>query len=401
MSRAQPTVLYVDGSVGFGGSSKSLGLTLSGLDGIEKLLLTTQEPEIVRELFGPIRRWPFRTRINYRTRARLLDRLEPYGYLVKRIVMKGYGLVDTMASMLGLLKILWIVKRHDVDIIHLNNGYLPREAIRAARLCQVSVIAHLRGYIESPVVPWVVRTAPKVDRTITVSDAAIANLREALPELEVVTIYDPVNLPAIRSAAGRRERIRTDLGVADDDVLIGIFGRIVRWKGHIEFVRACARAMESAPGIFAMIVGDVSDGSEEYLRELEELIAGSGVADRFTVTGYRSDVEAFYHAVDIAVHASIAPEPFGMVIPEAMAASRPVIVSDAGGPREIVTDGVDGLRVPPGDVPALSKAIVTLARSPERRRAMGERGKRTVAERFTMERSAAAVRRVYQQLLER
>jgi len=90
-----------------------------------------------------------------------------------------------------------------------------------------------------------------------------------------------------------------------------------------------------------------------------------------------------------------------MVIPEAMAAQRPVIVSDAGGPCEIVTNEREGLRVAPGDVTALSDAILRLSKDPALRSSMGEHGRQAAQKRFTIAQNSDAVRAIYTSLLNR
>jgi len=97
-------------------------------------------------------------------------------------------------------------------------------------------------------------------------------------------------------------------------------------------------------------------------------------------------------------HTSVAPEPFGRVIIEAMAAARPVIASDAGAGPEIVTDGATGRIVPAGDVAALATAMVALARSPAERQRLAQAGRALVATRFTAEATARAVVDFYERL---
>ena len=162
-----------------------------------------------------------------------------------------------------------------------------------------------------------------------------------------------------------------------DEVLVGIFGRIVRWKGQLEFVQAVLKAVRVEPAIKAVIVGDESDSSRAYFDEVRNAIETSGLKHHFILAGFQQHVEQYYAAVDIVVHASIEPEPFGRVLVEGMAAGRAVIAADAGGPREVITHGVDGLLVQPGDVGGLANAIVKLAVDPDARSRLGSRGAAT------------------------
>src|SRR5690606_36662444 len=99
------------------------------------------------------------------------------------------------------------------------------------------------------------------------------------------------------------------------------------------------------------------------------------------------------------VHASITPEPFGRVVPEGMAAGNVVIAAEAGGPCELITHGVDGLLVPPGDVTALAEAMLTVAGDPGLRNRMATAARLTAHRRFGIEATALAVREVYDKLL--
>jgi glycosyltransferase involved in cell wall biosynthesis len=234
-----------------------------------------------------------------------------------------------------------------------------------------------------------------------VSNAVADSVRRVLGGLAVTTVYDPVSLAQFDRTERERGETRARLGFGAEDVVVGMFGRIVRWKGQLEFVRALAEAMRQHPALRATIVGDESDGGAAYFAEVRRAIQESGHAERFVLTGYQPVVSGLYHACDIVVHASIEPEPFGMVVPEAMAARRPIIASASGGPCEVISDGVDGLLVPPGDVPALARAIVALGSDPARRRAMGERGRAKVVEAFGVDHIARQVAAVYRAVLGR
>jgi glycosyltransferase involved in cell wall biosynthesis len=106
------------------------------------------------------------------------------------------------------------------------------------------------------------------------------------------------------------------------------------------------------------------------------------VASKIGFTGYVADPASAMRALDVVVHASTDPEPFGLVIAEAMATGRAVIVSYAGGAQELVTPGVDALIHQPGDADELGRAIATLAADATLRRRLGAEARRSALERF-------------------
>lgn len=139
----------------------------------------------------------------------------------------------------------------------------------------------------------------------------------------------------------------------DGAPLIGMFGRICPWKGQEVFLRAIALV----PGANAVVAGGALFGEEEHEHRMKALACELGVADRVTFAGHVDEVVAIMAACDVVAHCSTAPEPFGRVIVESMFAGTPVIASDAGGAREIVTHGVTGQLTPMNDAPALAAAI--------------------------------------------
>jgi glycosyltransferase involved in cell wall biosynthesis len=133
--------------------------------------------------------------------------------------------------------------------------------------------------------------------------------------------------------------------------LIGLFGRLTPWKGQHVLIDALA----DLPGVHAVIVGDALFGEDAYRASLHACAAAAGVAARVTWLGFRDDVPALMRAMDIILHASTAPEPFGRVIVEAMLARRPVIATRGGAAAEILGEAYPYL-VPPADPAALAAA---------------------------------------------
>ena len=135
--------------------------------------------------------------------------------------------------------------------------------------------------------------------------------------------------------------------------LVGMFGRIGHWKGQEVFLRAIARL----PEVNAVIVGGAFFGEEEFERKIRALASQLNLDGRVTFTGHMSEPLTVMAACDVVAHCSTAPEPFGLVIAEAMWVGIPVIASDAGGAREIVIPDETGQLTPLRDHEALARAI--------------------------------------------
>ncbi len=393
--KSRPRVLYVDSSVGFGGAVKSLGLTLRGLSDVEKFIFTSQDPAIVRAWFPSLPVASFRRFVNYRTNDRLRARLTKP--LLQWLGMKGFALVDLAEGCRNTIRLILILRRRRIDLIHLNNGFLPVEVLHAARLSKVPVIVHARGFQTEPIeAGW----SKNVGAVIAVSDAVAASIDVTRIDSDrIVTIHDPVDMDLVSASGSARDRIRSEVGMGPDEIAVGIFGRVIPWKGQLEFAKAMIEAIRAEPAIRAFIVGDESDGAREYLDNIRKYVDAAGMTGRLVFAGYRDNVEEFYAAMDIVVHASVSPEPFGMVVPEAMAARRAVIASDAGGPREVVENGVDGLLVPPGDTHALAEAVLKLARDSAYRHRMANAGYGKVLTRLSIPTNAEKVSAVYDAVL--
>jgi len=233
------------------------------------------------------------------------------------------------------------------------------------------------------------------------SDSVAADVRASLaPGVEVTRMYNGVDLARF-SPSG--ERLDLDALSAlppapAGTVRVGLVGTFARWKGHETFLRAVASLPDGTP-VRAYIVGGPvyqTDASQWSLDELRGLASQLGVLDRVGFTGFVDRVDSALRALDVAVHASTSPEPFGLVIAEAMACGRAVIVSAAGGAAELVTPGLDALTHAPRDVGALGRAIAALAHDAARRIALGDAARLTAERRFDRARLGAELIKVYE-----
>ncbi|MDD1428906.1 glycosyltransferase family 4 protein [Dolichospermum sp. ST_sed9] len=162
--------------------------------------------------------------------------------------------------------------------------------------------------------------------------------------------FDPAVLPSPVEA-------RKKLGLPLNVPLIGIVGRLQRWKGMHVLLAAMPQVLQKYPHAHCVVVGGKHDLEPDYEELLHKQIVDLQLSDRVIMAGLQRNVPEWVQAMDIFVHASD-KEPFGIVIIEAMALGKPVIAGNAGGPTEIITDGVNGLLTPYDDANALAQAIL-------------------------------------------
>lgn len=388
-------VLFVDYSIGFGGATKSLGLVLRALPDVQATVLTTQRAEERMRWYGHLKTHRFRHLVNYESLQRLREHIGTG--LWGSVAWKFVSALALAATWWNAGRLWWLLRRKPFDLVHLNNGLVPREALWVTRTTGTPCVVHMRGF---PSVEDVAALSGHVRRIVCVSRSVADVVRAGgYADERIDVIWDPVDIAAFDTTRDVRAATRQRHGIDDADVVVGLFGRVVRWKGTLEFVQACLIALARGERIRPLIVGDASDGPAAYVAEVQAAVRASPFADRFVFAGYQPEPEAYYHAADIVVHASVEPEPFGMVVPEGMIAGKAIIAMAQGGPLDVIEHGVDGLLAPPKDVEALAAAITQLASDPARRSDLGTRASAKARERFTVSGAAARLRETWHRAL--
>jgi glycosyltransferase involved in cell wall biosynthesis len=291
-------------------------------------------------------------------------------------------------------------RKHGVSLVHLNNILGSQLAgILAARLLRVPCVAHLRDFEEvHPVTRFYARL---IDHHVAISRAIRDNLLQlGVPAERISLVHDAIDLAQF-NAAVEWESLLAEFDLLPGQPRFGIFGRVVDWKGIREFLLATRQVLTQIPEARAFIVGGHSDGDEGFVREMRGLAGDLGIAGRVIFTGYRQDVPALMKLMDVVVHASTRPEPFGMVVIEGMAMEKPVVATQGGGPCDIVAEGETGFLVKMCDFEALGRAIITLLRQPGLRREMGKRGRKRVVEFFNNGSYAAKMEDIFSNLTEK
>jgi glycosyltransferase involved in cell wall biosynthesis len=159
---------------------------------------------------------------------------------------------------------------------------------------------------------------------------------------------------------GTHGDLRRQLGLPEGP-LVGVFSRLAAWKGQ----HVVLRALEGVPTVQCLIVGDSLFGEQDYGRHLKEMAERPSLRGRVHFLGHRSDVPTLMRAVDLVIHPSVDPEPFGRTLVEAMLTKVPLIASDAGAASDILEGGRAGTLVKPNDPEALAAAITTILKRPQ------------------------------------
>jgi glycosyltransferase involved in cell wall biosynthesis len=190
------------------------------------------------------------------------------------------------------------------------------------------------------------------------------------------------------------------LCAAGDVLRVGLVATFARWKGHETFLQALATLPASLRVRGYIVGGPVyeTSGSQISLDELRHSVRVLGLDGRVGFTGFVQDSSTAMRALDIVVHASTDPEPFGLVIAEAMACAKPVVVSLAGGASELIEPGNNALVFTPGDSTALGRCLEQLARDADLRHRLGSAGRLTAEQRFHRRRIARELTPIYESL---
>jgi glycosyltransferase involved in cell wall biosynthesis len=309
-------------------------------------------------------------------------------------------LVDVSRTFrLGGLYTLTRLLRRRADLLHTHTQLAPNILGRiAARAAGIPVVSHLHieNYVRANRLARLAHrtldnaTARLCSRIVVVSEETKrAFERQGYPGRSMEVVYNGVELPP----PPRDGDLRRELRIPTDVPVVAEVARLAEVKGQRVLIDALARL----DGACAVLIGDDLEQRGAFRAELARHAERRGVADRVVFAGYRPNAAALAGEADVFVLPSSA-EGLPVVLLEAMAHGRPVVATRVGGTPELVTDGETGLLVSPGDVEALASALEGLLRDPERRRRLGDAGRRRVEKHFSAEAMTRRLLEIYQEV---
>jgi glycosyltransferase involved in cell wall biosynthesis len=373
-------VVYLDHSAKLSGAEIALLRLLQALDGVEAHVILAEEGPLVGQLLAAgisVEVLPLAVRAATLSRERVRSRA-----LASRESLQTAGYALRLASRL---------RRLGPDLVHTNSLKAAFYGGLAGRLAGIPVVSHVHDRLADDYLN------PGAARLVLLALGRLPAAVLAPSEAVAQTLGRPASVvPNVVPQWGSRNGSTSSAS----SFTVGMVGRVARWKGQDVFLDAFAQAFPNGDER-ARIVGAPLFGEDEsrYLDELRGRVAARGLDDRVQFDGFVADVGAPLREIDVLVHASLTPEPFGLAVVEGMAAGLPVLAAGAGGPAEVITDGRDGLLYPPGDVTALAEKLRLLARDRDLRLRLGDAARARAAE-FAPEAVAERMRAFYRDVLD-
>lgn len=315
-------------------------------------------------------------------KALLAERLSDAGFTVHKIEMDG-----PVNYMKGVAAVRGILKEGRFDVLNTHSRRDTVIAAVGARLAGTPLIVRTRHLSNKVGSLWSYTCLPH--RVTTVSDHVRKHLIErGVPANKVATVYSPIVLPP----PVEHSTLRDELGLAEDDIVVGCVAVMRATKGHKDLIDAMAPLMASRPTLHLVFVG----GGSPVFEQTQDYVAELGLQDRIHLMGMRRDVPNLLAGFDLFALAT-QQEASGTVYVEAQASGLPVIGTDVGGVSEMLRDGDTGILVPPKNPQALTDALERLIDDPALRRRMGEAGRKMVWEEavFSPARLAETTEAVY------
>jgi glycosyltransferase involved in cell wall biosynthesis len=295
-------------------------------------------------------------------------------------------------------------RTHEIALIHSNSTAVFAGGLAASWL-NIPHIWHVREIITQPA--WLNKIIANTlyrfaDTIVAVSGPACDQLLALKPAIqEKITVINDGIRPEPFAAVSVEQirRLRMQWGANETTTIIGMVGRLNSWKGQDFLLDAAAAVLQNGDNSRLVFVGGNVPGEEWRTEEFQKRVDQLGLAKLVCIDGFRLDIPEVMAAFDIFVLPSIRPDPFPVVVLEAMASGKPVIATAHGGSTEMLLDGETGYLVSPTSTQQLTDALHTLTANPELGEKMGQAGQLRLMNNFTTDRYVHNIEALYKQFL--
>jgi len=320
------------------------------------------------------------------------ERLRGHGIGVTVLNLPRLLNINILRSFRTLYKLFRLCASHEIDIIHTDG---PRNTFYAgiiAKIKRIPLVWHVR-----------VSTRDRYDRILYFLSSSIILVSNALrirfdwvsSSDKFITVYNGVDLSGLKTK-NQDSNIRRQYGIKENGLLIAAIARIEPLKGQRYLIQACGKLRDDLDDIRILLIGQIAD--QGYYEECMNLARELGVENRLIFAGHQNNVNQFLNEIDVFVLPSLS-EGFPRSVLEAMGAGKPVIVTDVGGCREAIEDGISGFIISPGNSEYLADMIHVLGTDDERRFKIGQAARTRAEKMFSIEQNVDRTEQLYLELL--
>jgi glycosyltransferase involved in cell wall biosynthesis len=289
--------------------------------------------------------------------------------------------------------LLRLILDYEITLMHTDGPRNTFYAGVAAKLKHRPLVWHIRSSEKDRYDALLVPLCTKI---VLVANALRRRFTWTRNDGKFTTIHNGVDLSEFDKPVSLYPNIRSVYDVDEAAILIGSFARIDAMKGQRHLIEACAMLKNDFP-FKLFLFGEIYD--QDYYHACLKTIEKLGLQEYIVFGGHQKDVVSMMTGMDFVVLNSPVGEAFPRSVIEAMAAARPVIVTNVGGSVEAVEEGVSGFIVTPGDTVMLADRMIRLGRDRELRRKFGKAARTRVETLFTVEENVRKTEQIYQELL--
>ena len=278
------------------------------------------------------------------------------------------------------------IMKYNINIVDTNTAVIFPGAI-AAKHCKVKSVWHIREIIKSKFENKCISFMMS-----RYADLIVANSKSTAMALKVK--QDKVRV--VYNAVEEKENAFLQL---HEKLTVGMAGRINRWKGQKLLVDSAEIVHKQLPDVVFKIAGEVYSGEDYIKQELIQYIKDKGLEDTVLLLGQVNDMSSFYGMLDLFVLPSIQPEPFGLVVIEAMEFGIPVIATNHGGPVEIIDEGIDGYLVDYKKADQMAGRIIELVSDEKKRKEMGKKGQEMKRKKYSVSAMVKSIESIFSEVV--
>ena len=313
---------------------------------------------------------------------------------LKGIIQYGYNFFKYSK------KIVNFINNEKIDIVHINTSAVL-EGCYIKKKTNVKVVWHIHEILLKPrfVATIINKSIAKyADEIICVSNAVKEYFEKITKRKKnIKVIYNGVDNKKFNNNV-KTDYLKTEFKINDNELIVGMIGRINAWKGQKDFINAMDIVIKKRKNVKGLIVGGVYNGQEWRREELKKVISEKKLNEKIIMCDFRNDSPNIHNVIDIFVLPSTNPDPLPTVVLEAMATGKPIVAYKHGGVCEMVIENYNGFFAEVGNCEELANKIIEIVDNEEKRKRMGRNSENRQKELFSLNSFIKNFEKIYLEL---